>query len=75
MTGLASGFFAGLAGTMVLEIHCPILDARHILLAHIGVLALLTMIGLAAGFATEKWGGLGWSRKMEIMTGGNSSTV
>jgi predicted anti-sigma-YlaC factor YlaD len=57
MTGLASGLFAGLLGTMVLEIHCPILDAWHILFAHLGVLVILTTIGLGVGFAVENWSG------------------
>lgn len=60
MTGLSSGLFAGLVGIMVLEIHCPILDASHILFAHLGVLVLLAAIGVAAGLAAEK------SRQMRL---------
>jgi len=54
VTGLAIGLFAGLAGTTALEIHCPILDAWHILLAHLGVALLGAMVGLFLGLAAEK---------------------
>jgi hypothetical protein len=54
VTGLVSGLFLGLVGVMALEIHCPILDARHILFAHLGVLVILSTVGLAVGAAVEK---------------------
>lgn len=54
MTGFASGVFAGLAGTMIVQIHCPILDAWHILFAHLGVLVILSTAGFAAGMIVEK---------------------
>ena len=54
VTGLGTGLFAGLAGTTALEIHCPILDAWHILLAHLGVALLAAMAGLFLGLAVEK---------------------
>jgi hypothetical protein len=53
MTGAASGLFAGLVGTSVLEIHCPNLDAWHILVAHLGVSVLCALAGLVVGFAAE----------------------
>lgn len=53
MTGPASGLFAGLVGTTALEIHCPILDASHILLSHLGVAVLGAMIGVVFGLAAE----------------------
>jgi hypothetical protein len=53
ITGLATGLFAGLAGTTVLEIHCPILDAWHILLSHLGVALIGAMAGLLVGLAAE----------------------
>ena len=53
ITGLASGLFAGLVGATALEIHCPILDGWHILLAHLGVAALGAMTGLVLGLAAE----------------------
>ena len=36
-TGAAAGLLAGLAGTTVLELHCPNMDLWHILLSHFGV--------------------------------------
>ena len=40
MTGAAIGLLVGLAGTSMLEMHCPNLDAWHILLSHLGVAIL-----------------------------------
>jgi hypothetical protein len=53
MTGAAAGLLAGLAGTSMLEMHCPILDAWHILLSHLGVAILCALAGLAIGLAAE----------------------
>jgi hypothetical protein len=53
MTGPATGLLAGLAGTSVLEIHCPNLDAWHILAAHFGVAILCTLVGFVIGLAAE----------------------
>jgi hypothetical protein len=53
MTGAATGLLAGLVGTTALEIHCPILDARHILVSHLGVAVLGLMAGLVLGLAVE----------------------
>lgn len=53
-TSLAGGLFAGLVGTAVLEIHCPILDAWHILFAHLGVPIVFTALAIAAGFVLDK---------------------
>jgi hypothetical protein len=61
VTGLATGLFAGLVGTTALEIHCPILDAWHILLSHLGVALLGAMAGLFLGLAAEK-GQMMWRR-------------
>jgi len=52
-TGAAVGLLAGLAGTSMLEMHCPILDAWHILLAHLGVAILCALAGLAMGLTAE----------------------
>jgi hypothetical protein len=52
-TSLAGGLFAGLVGTAVLEIHCPILDAWHILFAHLGVPILFTALAIAAGLVLD----------------------
>jgi hypothetical protein len=53
MTGGAIGLFAGLVGTSVLQIHCPNLDASHILVSHLGVAILCALAGLAIGLTAE----------------------
>jgi hypothetical protein len=53
MTGAATGLLAGLVGTSVLEIHCPNLDAWHILASHLGVAILCSLAGLVIGLAAE----------------------
>jgi len=53
MSGAATGLLAGLVGTSVLEIHCPNLDAWHILVSHLGVAILCALAGLFIGFAAE----------------------
>jgi len=53
MTGAATGLLAGLVGASVLEIHCPNLDAWHILVSHLGVAVLCALAGLVIGLATE----------------------
>jgi len=53
MTGAATGLLAGLVGTSVLEIHCPNLDAGHILVSHLGIAMLCALAGLVIGWAAE----------------------
>ena len=53
VTGAATGALAGLVGTSALEIHCPNLDAWHILVSHLGVALLGAMAGLITGVAVE----------------------
>ena len=53
MTGAATGLLAGLVGTTALEIHCPNLDAWHMLVAHLGVAVLGATTGLLFGLAVE----------------------
>jgi hypothetical protein len=53
MTGAATGLLAGLVGTSVLEIHCPNLDAWHILVSHLGIAMLCALAGLVIGLAAE----------------------
>ena len=53
MTGAATGLLAGLVGTSVLEIHCPNLDAWHILVSHLGAAMLCALAGLVIGLAAE----------------------
>jgi len=54
MSGAATGLLAGLVGTSVLEIHCPNLDAWHILVSHLGVAILCALAGLVIGLASER---------------------
>jgi hypothetical protein len=56
-TGAATGLLAGLVGTSVLEIHCPNLDAWHILVSHLGVAILCAMLGFFTGLTAEVTGG------------------
>jgi hypothetical protein len=56
VTGAATGLFAGLVGASVLEIHCPNLNAWHILVAHLGVAILCTLAGLMSGLTIEMVG-------------------
>lgn len=49
MTGVTTGLLAGLVGTTGLEIHCPNLEAGHILVSHLGVALIGVLIGYASG--------------------------
>jgi hypothetical protein len=53
VAGAAAGLLAGLAGTSVLEIHCPNLDLSHIVVWHLGVSVLASLCGLGAGVLSE----------------------
>lgn len=52
-TGAATGLLSGLAGASWLQIHCPDLNASHILIGHLGVAAVGAGAGLAIGLVTE----------------------
>jgi hypothetical protein len=43
--GLAAGTLAGLAGLMMLEMHCPILEAPHIMVWHTAVIPASALLG------------------------------
>lgn len=53
MTGAAAGLLSGLVGASCLAIHCPNLDASHILVGHLGVAVVCGGAGLAIGLVTE----------------------
>ena len=53
MTGAATGLIAGLVGVSVLEIHCPNLDAWHIVVWHLGVAVMCSIAGLGIGLRSE----------------------
>ena len=48
-SGAAAGLLGGLAGTVVLEIHCPDWNVVHILVAHWGTALACAAAGLLAG--------------------------
>jgi hypothetical protein len=48
VSGAAAGLLGGLAGTAVLEIHCPDWNAAHILVAHWGMALTCAACGLLA---------------------------
>jgi hypothetical protein len=51
--GMAAGLMAGLAGTIVLQLHCTIPAAAHILAWHAGVALFGALLGACVGFALE----------------------
>jgi hypothetical protein len=53
MTGAVTGLIAGLVGTSVLEIHCPNLNAWHIVVWHLGVAVVCSIAGLGLGLRSE----------------------
>ena len=52
--GLSAGLLAGLAATAALEVYCPILNAWHILAAHVGVAGLSAAAGLLFGLWRDR---------------------
>ena len=51
--GLAAGTLAGLAGLGMLELHCPILKAPHIMFWHVAVVLVSGLVGWLAGWMAE----------------------
>jgi hypothetical protein len=47
--GAAAGTIAGLAGVLMLELHCPLLEAPHAMVWHVAVVPLCALAGAAAG--------------------------
>jgi hypothetical protein len=56
LSGATAGMLAGLIGTSVLEVHCPILDMRHILVWHLGVCLVGLLAGLLAAYIGAAFG-------------------
>ena len=52
--GVAAGTLAGLAGIGVLELHCPILQAPHVMVWHIGVVVVSGAVGWLIGKLVEQ---------------------
>jgi hypothetical protein len=59
--GLAAGTLAGLAGFGVLEMHCPILKAMHLMVWHIAIIPLSSLAGCLAVRSAQA---LGAKRKL-----------
>lgn len=57
LTGATAGILAGLSGLTVLEIHCPNLNAYHILAWHIGSVLASVLGGVAIGLMVAYSGG------------------
>ena len=53
-TGAAIGFFAGLAGVSVLALNCPLHDASHVIVWHLGAMLLAGLAGIAIGTWRER---------------------
>jgi len=51
--GLAAGTLAGLAGIAMLELHCPILKAPHVLFWHVAVVLVSGIAGRCLGWAAQ----------------------
>jgi hypothetical protein len=51
--GLAAGTLAGLAGLMMLEIHCPNQNAMHIMVWHTAVVPISALIGAACLYSAK----------------------
>lgn len=49
LAGASAGLLAGLAGTTVLSIHCPVLEASHVVAWHLGASAIAALAGGAIG--------------------------
>ena len=54
VSGANAGLLAGLVGMSVLEIHCPLTGALHIVTWHLGVALLSALCGLAIGAMVKR---------------------
>lgn len=54
LAGFLGGAGAGLMAESAYHVHCPITDARHLLVWHAGAVAAVVLAGLAAGSAWER---------------------
>ena len=56
VSGATVGMFAGVISVTVLEVYCPNFNLYHILIWHLGVIALIGLAGLTLGTAVEHMG-------------------
>jgi hypothetical protein len=54
LAGFLGGAGAGLMAESAYHVHCPITDARHLLVWHTGAVAAVVLAGFAAGSAWER---------------------
>jgi hypothetical protein len=52
--GLAAGTLAGLAGVIMLELHCPNFEAPHVMVWHIAVIPISGGLGALAAFRAQR---------------------
>jgi hypothetical protein len=52
--GLAAGTFAGLAGLVMLELHCPNFRAPHVMVWHTAVLPVSGLLGALAALSSRR---------------------
>jgi hypothetical protein len=52
--GLAAGSLAGLAGVIMLELHCPNFEAPHVIVWHIAVIPISGAMGALAAFRAQR---------------------
>lgn len=56
--GAAAGALAGMAGVLMLELHCPIFKAPHVMVWHVAVIPVCGAVGAALGaISSRKRGG------------------
>lgn len=55
-TALLLACFAGFSGVAVLSLHCPLLDAGHIIVWHLGAMAVSALAGAVIGMRLERGG-------------------
>jgi hypothetical protein len=53
--GALAGAFGGLSGVTMLELHCPNLEAAHVLFWHVAVVPVSAALGALAAWATGAW--------------------
>ena len=57
--GTIAGALGGISGVMMLELHCPNLEAPHVLVWHVGVVVVSALVGAVAGWMAGRGGRAG----------------
>ncbi len=55
LTGITAGGFAGLTGFAVLALHCPIQNVTHVVVWHLGVIAVASFAGMLIAWLAQKY--------------------